>query len=270
MQRLEQTTLGSVRCRRSVGGLDVTATDYAGGAHLAQHEHAAAYLCLVARGGYVQFTNGSASECAQGLLLVHPQGHRHANHFATTGARCLNVHFGHSLADDTAIRRLLADHRHLRMTDAARLQRRIGRELLATDAVAALALQAAVLELVAQACRQAAAGNRNEPDWLGRVRERLHDDPCTVPSLQELALLAGVHPAHLARCFQRAHGVSVGEYLRRLRVEHARKALAATRQPIASIAADAGFADQSHFGRVFRHVTGETPHAFRQRMQSRY
>ncbi|MGH8144841.1 MAG: helix-turn-helix transcriptional regulator [Rhodanobacteraceae bacterium] len=270
MQRLEQTTLGSIRCRRSVGGFGITATDYVGGKHLPKHEHAAAYLCLVARGGYVQFANGSTSECTQGLLLVHPQGHCHANHFAVDGARCLNVHFDHSLADDTAISRLLADHRRLRMIDAIRLQRRIQSELLATDAAAELALQAAVFELVAQACRQAEAGRRHQPEWLDRVHERLHDDPYAVPSLQELAILAGVHPAHLARCFQRAHGMSVGEYLRRLRVEHARKALAATRQPIASIAADAGFADQSHFGRVFRHVTGETPRTFRRRMQSRY
>ncbi|HEX7111160.1 MAG TPA: helix-turn-helix transcriptional regulator, partial [Mizugakiibacter sp.] len=80
--------------------------------------------------------------------------------------------------------------------------------------------------------------------------------------------LAGVHPAHLARRFRRALGLSVGEYQRRLRIEATREALAHSPQPIAAIAAAAGFADQSHYARVFQRLTGEAPRDYRRRMQS--
>lgn len=267
MQHLHHATLGAVRCCRAVGSLKVTVSDYPAGLQLPLHEHASAYLCLVLRGDYWQSAGRQTHECTRGMLLVHPNGHRHANRFAGRDTSCLNIHQVGGFDDDPATRRLLDDHRCVLLPDAARLQRRIERELVARDTAADLALQSAILELVAAACRHGEPRCRREPDWLARVRERLHDDPVNVPTLPELAVLGGVHPSHLARRFQRTHGMSIGEYQRRLRIERACKAMLETRMPISAIAADAGFADQSHFTRVFLRVTGETPRVWRTRMQ---
>ncbi|MHB1057005.1 MAG: helix-turn-helix domain-containing protein [Rhodanobacter sp.] len=265
MQHLERTNFGSPERLHTSGGLHVSVTNYAGGSALPWHEHDDAYLCLVAAGSYTQHASGRDTDCTSGLLLVHPQGHRHANRFASQGARCLSMFLSAELVADAGVRRLLDDHRLLQLSDAARLRQRIERELAASDDAAALALHAAVLELVARACRQSFAPNRH--GWLPRVLERLHDNPLATPSLQELATLAGVHPAHLARRFQQAQGVSVGEYQRGLRIGLARKALAEDSRPIAAVAAEAGFADQSHFARVFKRMTGQTPRDFRQGLQ---
>ena len=123
-----------------------------------------------------------------------------------------------------------------------------------------------MLELLALACRQDDGGRR--PAWLTGVLERLHDDPCTTLSLSELAALAGVHPAHLARRFRQWQGVSIGEYQRGLRIGLARDALGDRRRSIADIAAAAGFTDQSHFARVFKRMVGDTPRGFRQKTQN--
>jgi AraC family transcriptional regulator len=266
MQRLQRTNFGSPERLHTSGGLRVSVTNYAGDSALPWHEHDDAYLCLVAAGSYTQHSSGRDTDCRHGLLLVHPRGHRHANRFAGNGARCLSMFLSTELAADAGVRRLLGDHRVLQLLAAERLLRRLEHEMAASDDAAALALHAAVLELVAQACRL------DHPPgltgWLKRVLERLHDDPLATPSLQELATLAGVHPAHLARCFQQAHGVSVGEYQRGLRINLARKALAESARPIAIVAAEAGFADQSHFARVFKRMTGQTPRDFRQGLQS--
>ena len=76
-----------------------------------------------------------------------------------------------------------------------------------------------------------------------------------------------MHPSHLARSFQRAQGLSAGEYQRGLRIALARKALTDKQRSIADVAAMAGFHDQSHFARVFRRLTGETPRDYRHRTQ---
>lgn len=266
MQRLQRTNFGSPERLHSSGGLHVSVTNYAGGASLPWHEHDDAYLCLVATGSYTQHSGGRDTDCRHGLLLVHPRGHRHANRFAGSGARCLSMFLPAELEVDAGVRRLLGDHRALQLPAAGRLLRQLEDELAATDDAAALALHSAVLELVAQACRHGNAPNR--PGWLKRVLERLHDHPLATPSLQELAALAGVHPAHLARRFQQMQGVSVGEYQRALRIGIARKALAESARPIASVAAEAGFTDQSHFARVFKRMTGQTPRDFRQGAQT--
>jgi AraC family transcriptional regulator len=262
MQHLQRTNYGQPEQLRRLAGLQVSATPYAGDSALPWHEHDEAYLCLVAAGGYTQQTTSNHVDCQRGMLLTHPEGHRHANRFSPMGARCISIFFGNTTGDGLA--RLLNEHRQLRLPQADRLLARIERELRATDDAAALALHSAVLELVAVACR---ADDERRPAWLQRVLDRLHDDPLATLSLHELAALAGVHPSHLARGFQRAKGISVGEYQRGLRIALARKALMEEHRSIADIASLAGFADQSHFARVFRRMTGETPRDYRHRMQ---
>ena len=74
----------------------------------------------------------------------------------------------------------------------------------------------------------------------------------------------GVHPAHLARCFKREYGQTVGEYARALRLEWAAEQLALDDASLAEIALGAGFADQSHFTRAFRQHAGVTPGRYRE------
>jgi AraC family transcriptional regulator len=82
-------------------------------------------------------------------------------------------------------------------------------------------------------------------------------------TLAELVHAAGVHRAQLARAFQARHGVSVGTYVRRERIYWAARTLRSTGTPIAEIALQAGFADQSHFTRTFVKHMGVSPGLYR-------
>ena len=93
-----------------------------------------------------------------------------------------------------------------------------------------------------------------------RVLEERYAEPL---SFTELAARLGVARSHLARSFREVHGQTLGEYVRRLRVERVRAALERTRHSLADIALSAGFSDQSHCTRVFRRLVGTTPAAYR-------
>jgi AraC family transcriptional regulator len=82
--------------------------------------------------------------------------------------------------------------------------------------------------------------------------------------LGELAAETGVHPTHLARAFRARYGVSVGEYGRRIRLAWAATEIVRGDAPLAAVAAEAGFADQSHFTRLFKRHIGTTPARYRQ------
>ena len=103
------------------------------------------------------------------------------------------------------------------------------------------------------------------PTWLRRLRARLDAalDGDGALDLDSLAADAGVHPRHVMRAFRRFVGCSLGGYVRRARIARARELLAATDMPIAAIAVDLGFYDQSHFTRVFRRETGMPPNELR-------
>jgi AraC family transcriptional regulator len=81
--------------------------------------------------------------------------------------------------------------------------------------------------------------------------------------IADLADDAGVDPASLARAFRVHYGTTAGAYLRETRVRRAADALARSSAPLGQIALDSGFADQSHFTRVFGAVHGVTPRRWR-------
>ena len=120
------------------------------------------------------------------------------------------------------------------------------------------------MELLAAILRAPERGSiaKPKPLWLERVRERLQEDP-RVPTISELALLAQVHPAYMARRFREHFSLSIGRFARRARLEWAAERLAATDESVASVALRAGFADQSHFTRAFRAHYGVPPRRYR-------
>jgi AraC family transcriptional regulator len=148
---------------------------------------------------------------------------------------------------------------------------RLAGELHASDTAAPLAAEGLALELLAGTRREARAERRalRAPAWLNAAEELLRTRLGDCVRLGELADLVGVHPVHLARAFRARYGVSVGEYGRRVRLEWAAAEVARSETPLAVIAARAGFADQSHFTRIFKQHIGATPGAYRRAVQAR-
>jgi AraC family transcriptional regulator len=83
------------------------------------------------------------------------------------------------------------------------------------------------------------------------------------PGLNELAKAVDVHPTHLARVFRQFERRTVGDYIREVRIDYARERMLGSNEPLAEIALAAGFADQTHFTRTFKRITGMTPAEFR-------
>jgi AraC-like DNA-binding protein len=93
------------------------------------------------------------------------------------------------------------------------------------------------------------------------AREALAAEP--ERSLPELARALAVSPHHLSRVFRSVTGHTISRHRMRLRVRDAMERLAGGERDLARLAADLGFADQSHLCRVVREETGRTPSALR-------
>jgi AraC family transcriptional regulator len=102
-----------------------------------------------------------------------------------------------------------------------------------------------------------------KPEWVSKLKEILHDNIFENYSLDFLASYLGLHPVHLSRYFPRYFNCSLGEYMRKLRVEKSLTLLPNKNQSLTAIAYDCGFSDQSHFSRCFREFTGINPLAYR-------
>jgi AraC-like DNA-binding protein len=126
-------------------------------------------------------------------------------------------------------------------------------------ALSALALTQAEPRRVAAGRPATARARRAVADG---VREILAANP--ERSLPELARALAVSPHHLSRIFRSATGHTVSRHRMRLRTRAALDRIADGEQSLARLAADLGFADQSHLCRVLRQETSRAPSALRQ------
>jgi AraC-like DNA-binding protein len=97
---------------------------------------------------------------------------------------------------------------------------------------------------------------------LATVRDRLADAPLDAPTLDELAVLAGLNKFQLLRRFRRQFGVTPHDWLLQRRADRARMLIGAGLS-LGEAAAASGFADQSHMTRVFVARYGFTPGAWK-------
>jgi FixJ family two-component response regulator/AraC-like DNA-binding protein len=89
---------------------------------------------------------------------------------------------------------------------------------------------------------------------------RHYDEDLTVESI---AAITEISASHLAHLFRSEVGMSVRDYLTRVRVTIAQDLLAHTDEKLEAIATRLGFADTSHLAHVFQRITGRPPSAYR-------
>ena len=221
------------------------------------------YLAVALQGAAHKTFLRRSALLAHGTFMSIPAGAAHACAFGAEGFEVLVVR-----AKDEDGRRLfgslLQRPLHVAASAACVLGWQLAGELRCRDAASTLVIEGLTLELLARAGRVAVPEPRGPQPWVRTVRELLEAAVPRPVTLQELAAAVGRHPAQVARAFRRAHGTSVAEYARWLRLEWATVAVTSTDEPLARIALDAGFADQSHFTRCFRRHHGVTPARYRE------
>jgi AraC family transcriptional regulator len=256
------TYFGRETARLSTAALSLTESLYAGRQELPLHSHQNAHFCFVLRGTYTEWIDARPVERRAHDFVFYPAGIPHAEQHHETNRHFL-IDVTPQLAASVAAVGIALDapfelRGALPRTIAARLHREFG----VRDAFTPLSAEALVVDLLAQSARERSAPPRAMP-WLARVEELLRSRFDETLSLREIAAVAGVHPVHVSRTFRRAYGCSIGEFVRRARIAAAQRELARGRASIAEIAGRCGFADQSHFHRTFKRVTGMTPRQYR-------
>lgn len=256
--------------RREVGDFALVESVYPANSRMQRHSHELAHVSVVLRGTYTEYLGPRSRACAPSALLLHPPGEDHAVAFDDAGARIFSVHLGW--------RWLERVREHSKVLDGPAafkdgppswLAVRLYREARATDDVAPLMVEGLALEIIAETSRQSPPPERGAPRWLEEVRELLHASVAEGVTFAGLAEAAGVHPVRLAREFRRHYRCTMGDYLRRLRVRAACRALSESDAPFSEVADACGFYDQSHLTNTLKRFTGMTPAQYRAAFRAR-
>ena len=237
---------------RDVSIVDVT---FPPNTDLDTHQHESAYLCLVIQGEYEEWARRHHTVIWASSEHDYYEGSEHAVRIGPTGVRMLHV-------TDPLRLGWRGEQSPLRLGLLWQIARAISHEDCQDDADL-LHLESLAFEL-----RGRAAIGARTPAWLPRALAHIRGGYARSVGLSELAAEAGVHRSHFARSFKHHHGITPGEYQRRIRVAAALRRLTDMDTTLSRVAIDTGFADQSHMGKYFRRYFGCTPSAAQEYLRS--
>jgi AraC-like DNA-binding protein len=196
-----------------------------------RHRHAEPYAAVVLRGGYLEAGDSGRRRVGPGDVIFHRPFEAHANAIDARGAEVLNLPAASAMNAPFA-----------RVSDLDAIAR-----LAERGATEASRLLAAVAEPLESA----------EDDWPDRLAYDLAVDANL--NLGLWAATQGLARATVSRGFRAAFGVSPRRFRLEARARAAIEKLMVGDEPVAAIAADVGFADQSHLTRAVAALTGRSP-----------
>jgi AraC family transcriptional regulator len=233
------------------------------------HSHTKSYIIITVKGQYHSTFGTRAEVFKPWTVSLHHEGAPHTSRYAVNGAKVLYIE-----VSSEHVQRLIgpaASHMQVVSVQGGLPEwtaRQLYREFDTPDELSPVMLDSLTFQLFAQLGRRLKELPRNLPTWLGRADEIIRERFTDPVGLEVIAQAVQVHPAHLAREYRRHYKCTVGEQMRRLRIEYACEQLSTTNHPLADIALAAGFSDQSHFAVGFKQQIGTSPSQYRRAMQS--
>jgi AraC family transcriptional regulator len=224
------------------------------------HAHDDAHFILALDSGYRSLAHDPAMPTGlafgPGALVWNPAGAEHRDCFDEAGGRFLSVSFDpppDARRDEPRRLRGRAENAARRLVGAT-ARFRPGDDLI---------LEGLALEMASGAFSASDLPEDPAPEWVRRAREVI-GDLASRPGLEvrDVAAVVGVHPVALARRYRRHFGQAPGAAIRHTRADRASERVGRGGD-LASVAADAGYADQSHMTREFLTIYGVTPGQYR-------
>lgn len=222
--------------------------------HAPFHVHDQVTVVVPLNGAFVENTLKKSIEGKPGVVIVETPDSPHENIYSPQGGTNLRLRMSPEL------QRFVECEAHGRSGHVRAYE--TARSMIDTMSDP-LMLECAGLEILGFV--------NNGPKWTPRgrpavLREIVADLRANVDLGRDITAIARgaqLSPIRLVRSFRRAYGISLARYIRVLQMQRALSLLSDPAISISTVAAEAGFSDQSHLTRAFAHTYGVTPGALR-------
>ncbi|SEN81313.1 AraC family transcriptional regulator [Mucilaginibacter gossypiicola] len=244
-------------------GITITDTEYTLD-KVDWHYHENAYFTFILAGNVIEGNRKEVYHCPAGSLLFHNWHDPHYNIKPEGFTRGFHIELQKHWFEGLEFKQdKLEGSFAVNIPDVKFLFYRIFKESKVNDDLTAIAVESLLLQALNKMQVNNTGSLRQVPAWANRLKELLGDDPARKYTLAELSEGVQLHPVHLSRDFSKYFNCTIGEYIRKLRVEKSFALLADEGLSLTDIAFTCGFADQSHFLRCFKQFGGSNPSAYR-------
>jgi AraC family transcriptional regulator len=252
---------GELVQRRVAGPFVVTESVFRGGSKLPMHSHESSYFTFTLKGSYHERYGSQSRLCTPGTGVGHPAHENHSQVFDREPALLMRLALAEN-ASESSVNIEVDQPAALTSPLLARAVWQLHHELQRCDGYTETIVEELAYELAG--CTLRSTGLNGGSRKRARHAQTLIRSSLRCPApIAVIAAELGVSRATLYRDFKCAFGCSPGEYVRRARIDVAVDALSKSRRPVADIAAECGFYDQSHFDRCFKFALGVSPSAYR-------
>ncbi len=220
-----------------------------------RHSHENAHFSFVLDGGCVE-TQKKESELLPGNITYYHAGEIHQVIKVAAFTRRINIELQSKFFQKYNLTSEQVSNAIYVNPTAKFCLIKILKELTKYDCLTNGAIEMLVLDIVNRATLLKPSIS---PAWVKIISEYIHERYRDKVTLNELSTLTGMHPVTISRNFHFYFSSTLGEYIRKLRTEHALRLIKLTDRSLTDIGFECGFFDQSHFVRTFKTYTGFLP-----------
>jgi AraC family transcriptional regulator len=243
------------------GGLTITDTEYTH-AFVDWHYHENPYFTFLLQGNMTEGNKKEIYDCAAGTLLYHHWQDSHYNTKPDVFTRGFHIEISADWFEKFQLSKDKTEGSFNIKNPAVKLlMYRIFKETKSIDNCFEISTDQILLDIFHEIAGLKTSREKN-PLWVKQIDEILHETFMEKLNLSDLAKIVNIHPIHLSRDFKKYFHCTLGEYLRKLKVENSLKILNEF-ESLSEVALECGFSDQSHFIRCFKENIGITPLKYR-------
>jgi AraC family transcriptional regulator len=220
-----------------------------------RHCHDNTNISFVIHGG-CKLKKKDTDELLPGRLTFNYAGEYHQVMNVADNSRHVNIEIEQGFYE----RYLISENSISALTkknDFIFLMLKIYKELVTDDQFSSPSIHLLLFNLLARA--EKLANTSALPSWVKKIEELLHDGWNETITLHGMACIIGIHPVTISKYFPRYFSCTLGEYMRKLKIEKSLSLIKSPGNSLTSVAYACGFFDQSHFTRTFKEVTGFLP-----------
>jgi AraC family transcriptional regulator len=260
----QTTFLGKTHTTQSVKGGTIELTGYNHDSAFEEwHAHENASLSFLLSGGHQEDLLGKKYSRIPGDIKFIPAGELHRCNNYMPATQKINFDLPYTLLKQLEISQegilnLLHQTRQPKFTLL-----KLYRDLNDTGSYSTASSHLLLYELFHPDLNRLKNKGHQPPAWVLTLKQLLHDEWNTVFDLNDLSVRLGIHPVTISRYFPHYFSSTLSNYIKLIRVDKSLGLIKGSRLPLTEIAYICGFADQAHFTRTFKAVTGFLPKEFR-------
>lgn len=222
------------------------------------HHHENTHISLVLQGGNMESRKNRDFQVTTGRTMFYNAGESHLNRHTVFPSKNLNIEFKKEFFKNNELEPRYFTHPNLQNIDIYLNLLNIYNELRLGDVYAIQTMDFSINQLL-----KSDDTSSYIPTWVKQMKEIIEDRWDEFIPLKELATIFNVHPVTISKYLKKYYKCTLGDYMRKIKIEKAHSFLANTNKSIKEISDICGFSDQSHMIKVFKAYIGFLPKQIR-------